>query len=288
MPQTEIPTATAAGTVSLGDMTVNRLGFGAMRITGDGVWGQPADPAECGAVLRRLLDLDVNFIDTADAYGPAVSEELIADTLHPYPEGLVIGTKAGLVRPGPGEWRPDGKPDYLKSAVESSLRRLKVDRIDLLQFHRPDPEVRFEESVGALVDLKNEGKIRHIGLCNVGRTQLTDALAMTEIVSVQNMYNLTQRKSEQVLDLCAEKGIAFVPWFPLATGNLARPGGVLDQVAERHSATPGQVALAWLLHHSPVMLPIPGTSKVAHLEENVAAAGLKLDPADIAEIEAAA
>jgi aryl-alcohol dehydrogenase-like predicted oxidoreductase len=288
MSQTETPTATAAGTVTLGDVTVNRLGYGAMQITGTGIWGQPADPDECRAVLRRLLDLDVNFIDTADSYGPAVSEELIAETLHPYPEGLVIGTKAGLVRPGPGEWRPDGRPEYLKGAVESSLRRLKVDRIDLLQFHRPDPEVPFQESVGALVDLKNEGKIRHLGLCNVGRTQLTDALAMTEIVSVQNMYNLTERRSEQVLDLCAEKGIAFLPWFPLATGNLARPGGVLDQEAARHSATPGQVALAWLLHHSKVMLPIPGTSKLAHLEENVAAAGITLEPADMDEIEAAA
>jgi aryl-alcohol dehydrogenase-like predicted oxidoreductase len=288
MSQTEIPTATAAGTVTLGELTVNRLGYGAMQITGTGIWGQPADPDECRAVLRRLLDLDVNFIDTADSYGPAVSEELIAETLHPYPEGLVIGTKAGLVRPGPGEWRPDGRPEHLKGAVESSLRRLKVDRIDLLQFHRPDPEVPFQESVGALVDLKNEGKIRHLGLCNVGRTQLTDALAMTEIVSVQNMYNLTERRSEQVLDLCAEKGIAFLPWFPLATGNLARPGGVLDQVAARHSATPGQVALAWLLHHSKVMLPIPGTSKLAHLEENVAAAGITLEPADMDEIEAAA
>ena len=279
--------AGAAGTVRVGGMPVNRLGFGAMRITGTGVWGPPEDPGECRAVLRRLADLDVNFIDTADAYGPEVSEELIAEALHPYPEGLLIGTKAGLTRSGPGEWSPNGRPEYLRGAVEGSLTRLRVERIDLLQLHRPDPEVPFGESVGALVDLKNEGKIQHLGLCNVGRGQLSEALELTEIVSVQNLYNIIDRRSEQVLDVCTERGIAFIPWFPLATGNLTDPGGPLQQVANRVGATPGQVALAWLLQHAPVMLPIPGTSKVAHLEENVAAAAVRLAPEDIEELEAA-
>jgi pyridoxine 4-dehydrogenase len=281
------PSAGLAGTVRLGDTSVNRLGFGAMRLTGPGIWGPPPDSDECQAVLRRLLDLDVNFIDTADAYGPNVSEELIAQALHPYPPDLVIGTKAGLVRGGPSDWSPDGRPEHLREAVEGSLLRLRVDRIELLQFHRPDPKVPFEESVGALAELKNEGKIRQIGLCNVGRSQLTQAMALTEIVSVQNMYNLIERRSEQVLELCTELNIAFLPWFPLATGTLTQPGGALAVVAQRRGATPGQVALAWLLHHSPVMLPIPGTSRVAHLEENVAAAGIKLEPEDIEALEAA-
>ncbi|HXO67021.1 MAG TPA: aldo/keto reductase [Candidatus Dormibacteraeota bacterium] len=263
------------------------MGFGAMRVTGPGIWGPPRDPEESRAVLRRLLDLDVNFIDTADAYGPYTSEELIAETLHPYPDGLVIGTKAGLVRGGPNNWSPDGSPQHLREAVDGSLRRLRVDRIELLQFHRPDPRVPFEESVGALIDLKNEGKIRQLGLCNVGRTQLTQAMEMTEIVSVQNMYNLIERRSEQVLELCTEHNISFLPWFPLATGTLTEPGGALAEVGRRRGATPGQVALAWLLHHSPVMLPIPGTSKLAHLEENVAAAGIRLEPEDIEALEAA-
>jgi pyridoxine 4-dehydrogenase len=279
--------AAQGGTVRLGDRTVNRMGFGAMRVTGPGIWGPPDDPDECRAVLRRLLELEVNFIDTADAYGPYTSEELIASTLHPYPEGLVIGTKAGLLRGGPSNWSPDGSPEHLREAVDSSLKRLRVDRIELLQFHRPDPKVPFVESLGTLIELKNEGKIHQLGLCNVGRTQLTQALEMTEIVSVQNMYNLVERRSEQVLDLCTDLKIAFVPWFPLATGTLTQPGGALAEVARRHSATPGQVALAWLLHHSPVMLPIAGTSKVAHLEENVAAAGIRLEPEDIQALEAA-
>jgi len=279
--------AGAAGTIQVGETTVNRLGFGAMRITGTGIWGPPDDPDECRAVLRRLADLDVNFIDTADAYGPETSEELIAEALHPYREGLLIGTKAGLTRSGPGEWSPNGRPEYLRGAVEGSLKRLRVDRIELLQFHRPDPEVPFGESVGALVELKSEGKIHHLGLCNVGREQLNQALELTEIVSVQNRYNIIDRRSEQVLEACTGKGIAFIPWFPLATGNLTDPGGPLEQVAERVSASPGQVALAWLLQHSPVMLPIPGTSKVAHLEENVAAAAVRLAPEDIEELEAA-
>src|SRR5258708_17577990 len=253
-----------------------------MRITGTGIWGPPDDPDECRAVLRRLADLDVNFIDTADAYGPAVSEELIAEALHPYREGLLIGRKAGITRSGPGEWSPNGRPEYLRGAVEASLTRLRVDRIELLQFHRPDPDVPFGESVGALVDLKNEGKIHHVGLCNVGRGQLDEALELTEIVSVQNRYNIIDRRSEQVLDVCTDKGIAFIPWFPLATGNLTDPGGPLEQVADRVGATPGQVALAWLLQHSPVMLPIPGTSMVAHPQDNVAAGGGRLNSEDVA------
>jgi aryl-alcohol dehydrogenase-like predicted oxidoreductase len=285
MSQSIKPTASAAGTLKLGDFTVNRMGFGAMRITGEGVWGPPADPDECKRVLRRLLELDVNFIDTADAYGPGTSEELIAETLHPYPEGLLIGTKAGLLRPAPWRWDPDGRPEHLRQAVEGSLKRLRVDRIDLLQFHRPDPKVPFDESVGALVRMRDEGKIRHIGLCNVGRTQLEQALALTEIVSVQNRYNLADRGSERVLTACEEQAIAFIPWFPVGSGNLTEPGGVLDVVAKKHAATPAQVALAWLLHHSPIMVPIPGTSKVAHLEENVAAASIQLDEADMEALE---
>jgi aryl-alcohol dehydrogenase-like predicted oxidoreductase len=285
MSQSIKPTASAAGTLKLGDFTVNRMGFGAMRITGEGVWGPPADPDECKRVLRRLLELDVNFIDTADAYGPGTSEELIAETLHPYPEGLLIGTKAGLLRPAPWRWDPDGRPEHLRQAVEGSLKRLRVDRIDLLQFHRPDPKVPFDESVGALVRMRDEGKIRHIALCNVGRTQLEEALALTQIVSVQNRYNLADRGSELVLTACEEKAIAFIPWFPVGSGNLTEPGGVLDVVAKKHAATPAQVALAWLLHHSPIMVPIPGTSKVAHLEENVAAASIQLDEADMEALE---
>ncbi|HEV3232277.1 MAG TPA: aldo/keto reductase [Candidatus Dormibacteraeota bacterium] len=280
--------AAHAGTVGVGRYTVNRLGYGAMRITGDGIWGPPADRDESLRVLRRALELDVNFIDTADAYGPEVSEELIAEALHPYPEGLVVGTKAGLVRPGPGHWEPDGSPDHLRQAVEGSLRRLRVDRLQLLQFHRPDPKVPFAESVGTLVELQRQGKIEHIGLCNVGRRQLEEALGLTPIVSVQNRYNLTDRDSEAVVDACQEQGIAFIPWFPLASGRITEAGGALDQVAGRHGASVGQVALAWLLHRAPVMLPIPGTSKVAHLEQNVAAAGLKLDAADMEALERAA
>lgn len=283
---TSKPTAAAAGTIDIGDFTVNRLGFGAMRITGEGIWGNPADPDECRAVLRRLLDLDVNFIDTANSYGPGTSEELIAEALHPYPEGLLIGTKAGLVRPGPWRWDPDGRPEHLRQAVEESLGRLRVDRIDLLQFHRPDPEVPFEESVGELVRLQGEGKIRHIGLCNVGRTQLQQAMTMTTIVSVQNRYNVADRASEKVLQACGENAIAFIPWFPVGSGNLTGPGGSLDQLAAKHGATAAQIALAWLLQHSPVSVPIPGTSKVAHLEENVAAAAIRLDDDDMKLLEA--
>jgi aryl-alcohol dehydrogenase-like predicted oxidoreductase len=279
-------TITKSGTVTLGDLTVNRLGFGAMRITGQGVWGQPADPETARKVLRRAVELGVNFIDTADSYGPGVSEELIAEALHPYPDDLVIATKAGLVRPGPGKWDPDGRPEHVREACEASLRRLRVERIDVYQSHRPDPNVPYEETIGAFKDLQQEGKVRHVGVSNVGRGDLARARTLVEVVSVQNRYNLGDRASENVLDVCTSDGIAFIPWFPLATGQLA--GSALERVAQRKSATPMQVGLAWLLHHSPVMLPIPGTSSVDHLQENVEAAAIELTEADLEELEAAA
>ena len=217
--------AAAAGTIALGDMTVNRMGFGAMRLTGEGIWGEPADPRECVAVLRRALELGVTFIDTADAYGPDVSERLIAEALYPYPEGLVIGTKGGLVRGGPGQWSPDGRPEHLRAALEGSLQRLRLERIDLYQFHRPDPRVPFEESLGVLVDLQQQGKIRHIGLSNVDTSQLEAAQKLARIVSVQNRYNLSDREDEAVVDACTRHNIAYIPWFPLAAGPLTRPGG---------------------------------------------------------------
>ena len=279
------PNATAAGTFSLGgDLVVNRMGFGAMRITGKGVWGEPEDIEEARAVLRRAIELGVNFIDTADSYGPEISEHLIAETLHPYPEGLVIATKGGFTRPGPGRWEPDGSPEHLRDACEGSLRRLKVDRIDLYQLHRIDPRFPLEESLGTLAELREEGKIRHIGLSEVSVEGLEQAREIVPIVSVQNRYNLTDRGSEDVLNFCEREGLGFIPWFPLATGDLARPGGPLDEIANRHGATPGQVALAWLLHRSPVMLPIPGTSTVEHLEENVAAAALQLQDEEFATL----
>ena len=277
--------AAAAGTFDLGDdLTVNRLGFGAMRITGEGVWGEPEDPEEARAVLRRAVELDVNFIDTADSYGPDVSERLIRETLHPYPDGLVIATKAGLLRDGPGQWRPDGRPEHLREACEGSLRRLKLDRIDLYQLHRVDPQVPAAESLGTLAELRDEGKIRHVGLSEVGVEEIRQARELVPIASVQNRYNLTDRGSEEVLDFCEREGIGFIPWFPLAVGDLARPGGPLDEIAARHDATPGQIALAWLLWRSPVMLPIPGTSSVTHLEENTAAASLELDQEELATL----
>lgn len=278
--------ATAAGTISVGgDLPVRRMGFGAMRITGDGIWGEPDDPEECKRVLRRALQLDVNFIDTADAYGPAVSERLIAEALYPYPDDLVIATKGGLTRPGPGRWEPDGRPKHLREACEGSLRRLRVDQIDLYQFHRPDPKVPFEESVGALIELKREGKIRHIGLSNVTVDQLEKAERLTPIVSVQNKYSLLDRSSEPVLKDCEARGLAFLPWRPIEGGAVNRHGGQLQEIADRMHATPAQVTLAWLLAYSPVTLLIPGTSKVRHLEENVAAAGLKLSPADVETLD---
>ena len=277
--------AAAAGTFDLGeDLRVNRLGFGAMRITGEGIWGKPENPEEARAVLKRVVELGINLIDTADSYGPEVSERLIGETLHPYPDELVIATKGGLLRDGPGQWRPDGRPEHLRQACEGSLRRLKVDRIDLYQLHRIDSRVPAEESLGALAELREEGKVRYVGLSEVGVEEIQRAQEIVPIVSVQNRYNLIDRRSEDVLDFCEREGIGFLPWFPLATGDLARPGGPLDEIAARHDASPGQVALAWLLWRSPVMLPIPGTSSVEHLEENVAAASLDLDEEELAAL----
>ena len=277
--------AAAAGTFDLGgDLRVNRLGFGAMRITGEGIWGKPENPEEARAVLKRAVELGINLIDTADSYGPEVSERLIGETLHPYPDDLVIATKGGLLRDGPGQWRPDGRPEHLRQACEGSLRRLKVDRIDLYQLHRIDSRVPAEESLGALAELREEGKVRYVGLSEVGVEEIQRAQEIVPVVSVQNRYNLTDRGSEDVLDFCEREGIGFIPWFPLATGDLARPGGPLDEIAARHDASPGQVALAWLLWRSPVMLPIPGTSSVEHLEENVAAASLDLDEEELAAL----
>src|SRR6202165_5486006 len=283
---TSTVTAALAGTIDIGgDMAVNRFGCGAMRITGEGIWGEPADREEAKRVLRRALELGINFIDTADTYGPEVSERLIAETLYPYPDELVIATKGGLIRPGPGVWEPDGHPEHLRAACEGSLKRLRVEQIDLYQFHRPDPKVPFEESVGALVDLKNEGKIRHIGLSNVTTEQVERAQKLTPIVSVQNRYSIFERTSEPVLEFCSLEELAFLPWRPVEGGGLAGAAGVVAEIAHRNQATPTQVALAWLLAHSPVMLPIPGTSKVAHLEENLGAVALDLAPAELAEID---
>ncbi|MEA2682461.1 MAG: pyridoxine 4-dehydrogenase [Chloroflexota bacterium] len=275
--------AATAGTVRLGDRTVNRLGYGAMRITGEGVWGPPRDHDEAIRVLRRAVDLGVNFIDTADSYGPGVSEELIAEALHPYPDDLVIATKAGLVRPGPGRWDPDGRPGHIREAVEASLRRLRVDRIDLYQSHRPDPGVPYEETIGAFKELQDAGKVANVGVSNVGRTDLARARAIVEVVSVQNRYNLSDRSSEQVLEVCEAAGIAFIPWFPLATGQLA--GSALERLAQRKGITPMQAGLAWILHRATVMLPIPGTSSVKHLEENLEAARVTLSDEEMGELE---
>src|SRR5215471_18303953 len=272
------PDASAAGTIDVGgDLTVNRMGFGAMRITGQGIWGPPPNREQAQAALRRAVELGVNFIDTADSYGPEVSEALIADTLHPYPPDLVIATKGGLVRPGPGRWEPDGRPEHLRAALEGSLRRLRVDQIDLYQFHRPDPTVPFEESVGTLVNMRNEGKIRALGLSNVDEQQLRKALQMTSIASVQNRYNLRDRRSEGVLRMCEEFGMAFIPWAPIMVGDVD-VGGVLERIATKRGISIRQLALAWLLAHSRQMLPIPGTASVAHIEENVAAAAVHLTP----------
>ena len=271
-----------------GDLEVRRLGFGAMRITGDGIWGPPDDPENAKAVLHRVLELGVNLIDTADSYGPEVSENLIAETLHPYPEGLVIATKGGLRRTGPGQWPRDAHPDRLRECLEGSLRRLRVDRIDLYQLHSPDPKVPLEDSLGALKEAQGQGKIRHIGVSNVSLEELERARVVVDVVTVQNRYSLVDRHSEGVLDACEAAGIGFIPWFPLATGDLARPGGPLDELAEAHDATPAQLAIAWLLARSPVMLPIPGTASVPHLEENVAAGELELEPDELDRLAAAA
>ncbi|MCX4403490.1 aldo/keto reductase [Streptomyces sp. NBC_01764] len=269
--------AASSGTFLLGgDLPVHRLGFGAMRITGPGVWGEPQDPDEAVRVLRRLVELGVTFIDTADSYGPSVSERLIKQALHPYPVDLVIATKGGFTRPGPGLWQPNGRPEYLRQQAELSLRNLGVERIDLYQLHRIDPTVPVEESLGELTRLQQEGKIRHIGLSQVSVAELEQAREAAEIVSVQNLYNLADRTSEDVLDYCEAENLAFIPWFPIATGTLAEPSGPLATISKSHGATPSQLALAWLLRRSPVILPIPGTSSVAHIEENVAAASVRL------------
>ena len=276
-----------AATMDLGgDLTVRRRGLGAMRITGPGIWGEPPDHGEAIAVLRRAVDLGVNFIDTADSYGPFVSERLIAEALHPYPDDLVIATKGGLQRTGPGKWPADGRPQHLRAACDGSLERLRLDQIPLYQFHRPDPNVPFEDSVGMLVELKNEGKIRHIGLSNVNEQQLDTAMHMTPIVSVQNRYSRVDRSSESMLDRCEQESIAFLPWAPIESGQIHRDASI-TRVATAHGAPPHQVALAWLLARSPVMVPIPGTGSVAHLEENEAAVEVALTPAEVAELRAA-
>jgi len=278
--------AAASGTFAIGgDLPVHRFGFGAMRITGKGIWGEPKDPEEARRVLRRAVELGINFIDTADSYGPAVSEPLIGSTLSPYPKGLVIATKGGLTRQGPDAWAPVGRPEYLRQQLEMSLRYLRVERIDLYQLHRIDPKVLVEESLGALKDAQKEGKIRYIGLSEVSVAEIERARKTVPIVSVQNRYNLLDREHEPVLQYCQKQNIAFIPWFPVGAGKLAQPGGPLDQAARRHGASVAQLSLAWLLHHSPVMLPIPGTSRVAHLEENIAAVGLRLDDAEWTALE---
>ena len=271
-----------SGQVNISDLIVNRLGFGAMRITGSGIWGEPTDHEGAVAVLRRAAELGVDFFDTADAYGPEVSENLICEALYPY-DGLVIATKGGLTRQGPGIWTPDGSPKHLRQALEGSLKRLKLKTIDLYQFHRPDPKVPFEDSIRALVELQEEGKIRHIGLSNVTVEQIKSAQSMTDIVSVQNRYNAgASAASEEVLKYCQSQGIAFIPYFPI--GGDGTNLDMLEGVAKKHNATVRQIALAWLLAHSPVMLPIPGTSSIEHLEENIAAADIKLDDEDLAEL----
>lgn len=281
--------AAASGTLTIAsELTVKRLGFGAMRVTGPGVWGPPADRDVAVSVLRRAVELAINLIDTADSYGPHVSEELIAAALHPYPDGLLVATKGGLERTGPGEWPRNGRPEHLRSACEGSLGRLRVDQIDLYQLHSPDPEVPYADSVGTLKELQDEGKIRHVGVSNVTVEQLAQARSIVDVVTVQNRFNLTDRSSADVLAVCERDGLGFFPWFPLAAGDLAQPGGPVDEIAAHHDATPGQVALAWLLQRSPVMLPIPGTGSVEHLEENVAAAALELSDDELEQLEAAA
>jgi aryl-alcohol dehydrogenase-like predicted oxidoreductase len=274
--------ASLAGTIDIGgDLTVNRLGFGAMRITGDGIWGQPADRDEAKAVLHRAVELGITFIDTADSYGPHVSEQLIGETLYPYPDDLVIATKGGLERTGPGQWPVNGRPEHLIEACEGSLRRLRLEQIPLYQFHRPDPAVPLEDSIGALVTLKDQGKIRHIGLSNVTEEQLRIAQRLTPIVSIQNRYNLQDRRSRSLVDLCEQEQLIFLPWAPIQDLDDNR---VVQEIARRHDANPRQIVLAWLLAQSPAILPIPGTATVSHLEENVAAAAIKLSPAEVSAL----
>jgi pyridoxine 4-dehydrogenase len=270
-------TTDASGTFKIGgDLEVKRLGYGVMQLTGKGVWGDPRDPEEAVRVLQKVVELGVNFIDTADSYGPFVANHLIKKALHPYAEDLVIATKVGLTRSGPDDWRPVGRPEYLRQQVELNLRDLGLEQIDLLQLHRIDPKVPLEDQVGELAMMKKEGKIRHIGLSQINVEELQAANKITEIVTVQNLYNLANRESESVLDYCEANNIGFIPWFPLATGKLAKEGSPLDQLAKKHDAKPAQLALAWLLKRSPVILPIPGTSSVDHVVENIAAAGITL------------
>ena len=268
-----------------GDLEVNRLGFGAMRLTGKGIWGEPSDVEEAKRVLKRAVELGANFIDTADSYGPVVSERLIGEVLSPFPKGLVVATKGGLTRQGPDRWLPVGRPEYLAQQVEMSLRFLKTEVIDLWQLHRIDPQVPIEDSLGVIVKLQKEGKIHHVGLSEVKPAEIEQARKVVEIVSVQNLYNVGDRQHEGVLEYCEKHGLAFIPWFPVAAGKLARPGGKLDTIAKRHGATVAQLSIAWLLHRSPVVLPIPGTSSVAHLEENLKAAEISLSDAELQEIE---
>jgi aryl-alcohol dehydrogenase-like predicted oxidoreductase len=276
--------AAAAGTIDVGgDLTVNRMGFGAMRITGRGIWGEPPDRDEAKAVLRRAVELGVNFIDTADSYGPDVSETLIAEALWPYPDDLVLATKGGLERTGPNRWPANGRPEHLREACEGSLRRLKLDQIPLYQFHRPDPKVPFEDSVSTLVELRNEGKIRHIGVSNVDEEQLRRAQRLAPIVSIQNRYSLGDRESDSLIDLCEQESMIFLPWAPIRDLD---PNPAIQRVTEAHNATARQIVLAWLLARSPSVLPIPGTGTVSHLEENVAAAGIKLSDAEVDALQA--
>ena len=271
-----------------GDLPVHRLGYGAMQLPGPGVWGEPADPENARRVVRAAVEQGVDFIDTADSYGPVVSERLIAEALHPYPEDLVIATKAGLTRQGPGIWTPVGRPAYLKQQVELSLRTLRLERIDLIQLHRIDPEVPLADQLGAFKELQDEGKVRHIGVSEVSVAELEQAREIVDVVSVQNLYNLTTRQSQDVLDYATAEGIAFIPWFPIATGDLAAPDSPVADIARELDATPSQVALAWLLHTSPVVLPIPGTKSVEHLTENLGAARLRLSDEDLARLDALA
>ena len=285
-----MPNATAVSpTFKLGgQLEIHRLGYGAMRLTGKGIWGEPADRENAKQVLRRAVELGVDFIDTADSYGPDVSEVLIGEALAPYKAGLVVATKGGLVRTGPDKWLPVGRPEYLQQEVELSLRHLKTDKIDLWQLHRIDPKVPVEESLAPIVRMQRQGKIRFVGLSEVSVAEIEQVRKTVEVVSVQNEYNITTRKSEEVLDYCEKNNIAFIPWFPVAAGKLAQPGGKLDQFAQKHGATVAQLSLAWLLYRSPVILPIPGTSSVEHLEENMKAADLQLSESDLQELEAAA
>jgi aryl-alcohol dehydrogenase-like predicted oxidoreductase len=281
--------AESSGTFKLGgDLPVHRLGYGAMRITGKGIWGEPKEPETAKKVLQRAVELGVNFVDTADSYGPEVSERLIGEALAPYPKGVIIATKAGLTRQGPDKWLPVARPEYLNQQVEMSLRRLKTERLDLWQLHRIDPKTPLEDSLGVIKRLQEQGKIRHVGLSEVKVPEIDQARKILDIVSVQNLYNLSDRQHEDVVDYCEKHKLAFIPWFPVAAGKLARPGGKLDQAAKRHDVTVSQLSIAWLLFRSPVILPIPGTSSIEHLEENIASANVKLTEAEWKEIEASA